>query len=184
MDLATLEKYLAPKHICGIYFLFKEGNLQYVGKSVNIAQRIGTHTITKDFDSYAYIEVPEKQLDLKEKELISLFRPPLNIVTPEAKPTKCLLTDEYIESLPFSTDEWHYDTEVPGFAIRLQRRRKTFVVRFRNSKRQSKKYHCGLFPITTVEQARRLAIETINRLGHKPYSGRKIRNKPDGRNEP
>lgn len=56
----------APKPLVGIYFLIRDKEIVYVGKSSNINARITEHSKTnsdKDFDSFSYILLPEEFLD-------------------------------------------------------------------------------------------------------------------------
>lgn len=61
---------------CGIYFLFLNMELVYIGKSANIYTRLGGHH--KDFDRVAVIEVAEKDLGAVEYALIGTFKPKHN----------------------------------------------------------------------------------------------------------
>src|SRR5574337_951975 len=67
---------------CGIYFLFKNGGLVYIGQSVNICARIGQHLDSKDFDSFSFINVPREHLNEVELHYIRKHRPPLNQTMP------------------------------------------------------------------------------------------------------
>lgn len=62
----------------GIYFLYKNNYLQYIGQAVNIANRIQWHLKEKDIDRIFFIPVPECDLDHVETHLINKYRPPLN----------------------------------------------------------------------------------------------------------
>lgn len=58
----------------GVYFLFKDDNIIYVGQSSNIAARIGRHS---NFEEYAYIECFSK----KERLALELeYQTRLNLV--------------------------------------------------------------------------------------------------------
>lgn len=68
---------------CGVYFLFREEEVVYVGSSKNIASRIATHIKTKSFDSYSKIHCnPEDMLDL-EFEYIVEYVPIYNLNLPD-----------------------------------------------------------------------------------------------------
>lgn len=54
----------------GVYFLVKDGEITYVGKTVNIHQRLGTHFCDKDFESYYFI--PANNISAAER-LESLY---------------------------------------------------------------------------------------------------------------
>lgn len=62
----------------GCYFLFKQNNLLYIGKSINIAARVFTHLYTKDFDACYFLECSKERLSETETALIRLFQPILN----------------------------------------------------------------------------------------------------------
>lgn len=62
----------------GVYFLCKDGNVVYVGQSVNVAQRVGQHVGAKTFDSVFFIRVASSDLDYVEGELIRLLCPKYN----------------------------------------------------------------------------------------------------------
>lgn len=68
------------KKITGIYFLCKNKQIVYIGKSINIISRISTHSqvMEGEFDSVFYIEVPECYIHEIEQELIHSFDPKLN----------------------------------------------------------------------------------------------------------
>jgi len=65
------------KNDCGVYFLLKGRQVVYVGQSVSIYSRIGSHT-DKEFDRYAYIPCERDMLDKLESLYIHCLRPPLN----------------------------------------------------------------------------------------------------------
>ena len=74
-------------NICksGIYFLFKDDIITYIGISQNINERIfGSrgHYLEKDFDSFSYIEINKCNRDLEKIEysLISFFHPKDNCI--------------------------------------------------------------------------------------------------------
>lgn len=64
----------------GIYFLVKNGEVVYVGQSVNPGFRIATHMADdrKDFDSAFLVPVPASRLNDVEGAMIRLLRPRLN----------------------------------------------------------------------------------------------------------
>lgn len=62
----------------GVYLLWKDDELVYVGQSVNIAKRLGTHAGQKEFTHVAYLSVPEHLLDRVERAFLDAFVPPLN----------------------------------------------------------------------------------------------------------
>jgi len=64
---------------CGIYFLIKDGNVVYIGQSVNIAGRIAQHKKDdKDFNEVRFILCDKERLDAREMFFIRLLKPELN----------------------------------------------------------------------------------------------------------
>jgi hypothetical protein len=80
-NLLTAEEIIAasvPASVqCGIYFLIKDGELKYVGQSVNIGARIGAHG-WRGFDRWHFIVCPRDQLDAIERAYLDRFLPPWN----------------------------------------------------------------------------------------------------------
>jgi hypothetical protein len=67
------------ERFCGIYFLFREGILLYIGQAVNVPRRVEEHFRKKGFDSWSWIPVPPSKLTEAETFLIRKFRPALNV---------------------------------------------------------------------------------------------------------
>lgn len=63
---------------CGVYFLIKDDEIIYVGKSVRIPNRLRDHQRGKDFDRVFFVECKEDELDDLEKRCIREFSPRLN----------------------------------------------------------------------------------------------------------
>lgn len=62
-----------------VYKLIKEGEVVYIGKTVNLKARIKNHLSDKDFDSIAYCACKDgDDMDLVEATLIYRFLPKLN----------------------------------------------------------------------------------------------------------
>jgi len=80
LDPHKLTKHPVENIKRGIYFLFKDDELVYVGKSENILGRIGTHTKEKQglFDHYAYF-VTDGDIGRLEAEYIHKYDPILNV---------------------------------------------------------------------------------------------------------
>ena len=77
------QKVSAMPRYCGIYFLFKNNSVVYVGQSENILTRINAHyNSDKVFDSWNYIEAHKVDLNNLEAESILKYNPPLNQVLP------------------------------------------------------------------------------------------------------
>ncbi len=68
-------------HPC-IYFLVKNNEVVYVGKSTYLMQRVLTHQVNrqKDFDEVFWLSVPQEELGETEKAFIRLLRPRYNLV--------------------------------------------------------------------------------------------------------
>lgn len=80
-NIKNLQRF--PAVIAGIYFLYNEDNLVYIGRTENLFQRIGTHIHgNKDFDSFSFLEVRSRDLEKVEYDLIDFFNPPLNVSKP------------------------------------------------------------------------------------------------------
>lgn len=74
----VIERFEMPK--IGVYFLFNNDELIYIGKSINIFQRLQSHLKDKYFDSYSFFKCDSEDNATKlEKELIIKLKPKLNI---------------------------------------------------------------------------------------------------------
>lgn len=64
----------------GIYFLCKGNEIQYIGQSSNISQRVITHLTEglKEFENVYFITCPINRLTEVETALIRYYNPPLN----------------------------------------------------------------------------------------------------------
>lgn len=63
----------------GIYFLIQNGEIEYVGQSVDILHRISRHKREgKEFDSYAYLVCEKDRLNELEALYITALMPWLN----------------------------------------------------------------------------------------------------------
>ena len=80
LDISKLEKFENPRYITGIYFLFKNNEIIYIGKSNDIFARVLFHQRrgNKDFDFFKYIVIDEKFLNQAERFFIEKFYPALN----------------------------------------------------------------------------------------------------------
>jgi len=61
----------------GIYFLFLDKQLVYIGKTTNYPSRVMQHK-DKHFNRMRFIECDTKNLDNYERRLIKLFKPLFN----------------------------------------------------------------------------------------------------------
>jgi hypothetical protein len=73
-DVLKIERY-SKTQICGVYFLVKNEEVIYVGKSIDLLTRVVSHVKTKDFDSFALIQCDEHMLDFEETKYILHYRP-------------------------------------------------------------------------------------------------------------
>jgi len=75
--LAISQKY-AP--VSGVYFLIHEGEIVYVGQSIDVINRVATHVLKaeKEFDRYAYVEIEPDDLNSVEADYIVNLGPRYN----------------------------------------------------------------------------------------------------------
>lgn len=65
--------------ICGIYFLIQDGEVVYVGQSIDVLNRVAEHAAgPKQFDRYYYIEVEPQHLNTVEADYIVTLGPKYN----------------------------------------------------------------------------------------------------------
>jgi hypothetical protein len=75
---------ITDKHkLVGVYFLCRNGELLYVGQSVDTIGRVSTHASSihlgkHQFDTVLFLPWPQHDLDRVEGALIRTLRPPLN----------------------------------------------------------------------------------------------------------
>lgn len=63
----------------GIYFLVRQGEVVYVGQSINVHARVWQHKqARKDFDAFTYVKCERDSLDALESLYIHTLRPRLN----------------------------------------------------------------------------------------------------------
>lgn len=83
INLTTIEKKsineLYPI-INGVYVLYSDGDVVYIGKSKNVFMRIIAHINDKgkNFDQYQIIECKEDELDIYKRILINTYLPRYN----------------------------------------------------------------------------------------------------------
>lgn len=65
--------------VCGVYFLFKDERVMYVGQSIDVFTRTYGHG-TRDWDTFSFLECPEDDLNRLEREYIAFYDPPYNRV--------------------------------------------------------------------------------------------------------
>ena len=65
-----------------VYFLMQGDYVSYVGQTMQLAGRIASHVQSKKFDSVAWIDTHDNDLDLVESFNISFYAPSGNISIP------------------------------------------------------------------------------------------------------
>jgi hypothetical protein len=77
-----------------IYFLCLDGEVVYVGRTINLAKRISTHGEDKGklFDRVFYLPTAENDLEWVEVKFISLLKPQYNRVGIRSRPPDDFLT--------------------------------------------------------------------------------------------
>jgi hypothetical protein len=65
----------------GVYFLYKDENLVYIGQTINVANRVCTHLMEelKDFNKCFFIKIRKEDLFETETKLIRHFKPKYNL---------------------------------------------------------------------------------------------------------
>ena len=85
-SLAEIQRLPRYTHVSqtGVYFLFNQNDVVYVGQGQDILSRIGHHALAgkKQFDSYAYLPCPADQLNEAEAHFIHLLQPYYNKTIP------------------------------------------------------------------------------------------------------
>ena len=82
-DLIFANENIEIKPIRGIYFLFYDDELVYIGQSENVHKRVPCHIVDKKFNNWNYIEYPEEDLDELEAEYILKYQPKYNQSIPK-----------------------------------------------------------------------------------------------------
>lgn len=100
---------------CGIYMLYKSDSLQYVGKTINLQQRMLQHSHQSHVEglegnySVKFINIPNNiDLDIAERILITYLKPPLN---------KMMYTEENVgglfsDTLELIPNEYSFEIDV------------------------------------------------------------------------
>lgn len=80
-DLRSSAQTAVLPRICGLYFLFKDTELVYIGKGADIYCRVRQHREgeIKEFDSWSYVEVDPETLAAAEQALIEEYKPKYNL---------------------------------------------------------------------------------------------------------
>lgn len=80
LDIHSLERVnINSEKIYYVYFLFDKDELVYIGKTINIHQRVYQHKSTKTFDSYSFIESNFDDYEFLERIYINIHKPKYNI---------------------------------------------------------------------------------------------------------
>lgn len=118
VNLKTLSKTAVEyTAVTGIYFLFLDEELVYIGQSLNVHARVGHHyrDSRKTFNRWTFIPAKREDLDRHERRLIRRFKPRLNtthvnpakprpVYAPVPKaPRRIELTREQQEAIMFKT---------------------------------------------------------------------------------
>jgi hypothetical protein len=76
IDVHGLEKTPVRKPIPGVYFLFQDDVIIYIGKSKDVLSRVQAHKNNqKEFDHYTYVECDEDLLTAYERIFINKYKP-------------------------------------------------------------------------------------------------------------
>jgi hypothetical protein len=85
---ANVFSFKMPEPGHAIYLLLRKGRVVYVGQSISMLGRLGSHSQTKrrPFDEVQYVILPSRRcLAWAEFTLIRKFRPPYNRVVPSER---------------------------------------------------------------------------------------------------
>lgn len=77
MDYYFLNAMPKPLTIEGVYMLYRDGELIYVGQSTNVVERVKCHA-SKWYDSYSVIECSGKDKDIMESFIAHKYEPSEN----------------------------------------------------------------------------------------------------------
>lgn len=74
---------------CGVYFLVRDNEIVYVGRSVSVIDRLHTHRKDgKNFNRVFFIECTKEELGELEMHYIRKFKPKLNYLPKPPKPPR------------------------------------------------------------------------------------------------
>jgi hypothetical protein len=82
--------YIHNTNYCGVYFLLDCEEIVYVGKSVDVRNRLKQHSdnLNKVWNRYFFIRCDREELDRLEAYYILRFRPKYNIAIPKVNDEK------------------------------------------------------------------------------------------------
>lgn len=87
---------IPPRQICGVYFLFLDRHLTYIGQSINVLRRLGQHAKAGlSFSEAHIIEAVDRHLVGLEIYYITTLSPPGNTLIREYYPKYKILAEEY-----------------------------------------------------------------------------------------
>ena len=87
----------------GVYYLKKEGKINYIGKSENVFHRIsGIDHMLKKYDEVEIHWLPKEKLTIYEKEQINLHKPPLNDIECKARPAGWIMANNRFDLIGHS----------------------------------------------------------------------------------
>jgi hypothetical protein len=86
--------------ICGIYFLLQDGEVTYIGQSINCHYRISTHVSErkKDFNSCYIIRAEPEELGDLEALYIKKFNPRHNVAIPRCETEDAWAIEQRLQS--------------------------------------------------------------------------------------
>jgi hypothetical protein len=77
-QLKELPCFADALHAAAVYFLIADGEVVYVGQTVNLYARIGSHREDKIWDRVLFLPVPREDLDETERRWIARLNPKYN----------------------------------------------------------------------------------------------------------
>lgn len=97
----------------GVYFLCKDYEIQYIGKSSDIKKRVQSHTNKIEFNTVFYVHETDRiKYSIIEKKLISFFKPKIN------KASINCTNFEYKENLDFDENNLTFRLKAPRFLVK------------------------------------------------------------------
>lgn len=81
--LRNAVQYSVSNGRCFVYFLFRDGEIIYVGSTKNLYMRLGQHEKSKNFDAYSVLDVDIADLENTEAFYVLSLSPQMNSVVPK-----------------------------------------------------------------------------------------------------
>lgn len=115
----------------GIYFLYKDGDLMYVGQATNITRRILQHieNAVIPFDRVLYELVPVENLNQVESVFIKTLKPICNGTCKDFIPESAPTVKSIIRACPMILSHHKKKDGTFNVKIRITYRRKSFYIR-------------------------------------------------------